>query len=828
MSGYTIEDLTPQVPSPNEPLLLNNGQYANTPNANVLSGGEGSHNSYTIEPVQAPYSQRQPGIIEQSLPKELQPYAGRIADIATGANETLAGALAVPANSVANIFQGFAGKPFTNVDEMKKTIQDTLRQMPGMGAAKEQAFNQWYANLGEQAGRQALMTMALVAGAPVLASASGTGTLGAAAKNVGETVLQHPGMVAAADTGAVIGGQVAPLAEPYLKAAGLNDTIANPEVLGLLGTLAGGPVGASISTLARIRPTGMVKGMFGGEKQGFGGLPKFGGSLVKDAIPGAKPLLGAPFNGDDVTKAIKGTQNQVTNWMQSRIAQVTKGGTVDPAVAAQRVRDVTNEAYTKARNIADTQYWAKVDQSRPVPTSDPKEIAKEIALSATDSTVRIRDIPGDFIRDINKWGDNVSMKQMRQVASAIRSEASTLGQSGNTAFPSDTRRANLTKLANSIDDAIGNAYPGDINLAKAKEYTTWLHDTFSRGPVGQFAEVRRVPGATTDAPSGLQSAMRDSRFGPQMAGIGPKVDLPNTDALGQAIQGRSEEYLRSMVADAYRTGGPRYGMDPLKEEMYKANAAKEYMNSPDFKRFAKAFPQMDAVFQRQATQLQNAVGKAAEIARSSFFNKASTDPENAVESLFNSGQKVRDSKLIMDNIGGDHNAVDAIQYALIRKLGNSTNWNPEAMVARLGSKDLAQTFTTLMGENEFRRLYRIIDTGAKLQVGEDKGLIGMSPIKTAGRVLGSLFTGVIGGKSIQVHSIGTKIGGNVMEKIFHTVPPEYFIQKAMVDPNWERFLMSKLPDNMEGFRTTTRLIGLMAGGVEAAHNKMMEQTNGKP
>jgi hypothetical protein len=819
-----IPNTNAQVPTGgNEPLLLSNGQSISDTSGFSVRTDANKANPHFV-PDEQPYSQRKPGIIEQNLPPVLQPYAGRIADIATGANDSLAGALAIPANSVANIFQGFAGKQFTNVDEMKTSIQDALRAIPGMGASKEQAFNKWYADLGEQAGRQALLTMALIAGGPAMAaigeSLPGTSTTGAVLKNIGNTMVQHPGMVAAADAGAVAGGQIAPLADPYTKALGLNT---NPEILGLLGTLAGGPIGASIGTLARIRPVGMVKNMLaGGTKEGFGGLPRFGGTLVKSALPGAKPLLGASFNGQDVADAIKGVQLEVMNGMKSRIDHVTKGGTVDPAVAAQRVREVVKDGYKRAGQIADNVYWAKVDQKRPVATIDPKNAAKEVALSAQDPTVRSRDIPGDFIRDIMKWPKNVSMERMRQVASAIRKEAATLGQQGNTAFPSDERRANLTKLANSIDDSIAKAYPDDRALAEAKAYTTWMHDTFSRGPVGQFGEVRRVPGATTDAPSSLQGAMRDSRFGSQMANMG------ETTGLGPEVQGRTEDYLRSMVADAYRTGGPRYGMDPLKEELYKTTAAKEYMNSPDFKRFAKAFPQLDSVFQRQTTQLQNATNKAAEIARSHFFAKAATDPENAVENLFNSGTKVKDTKLIMENIGSDHKAVDAIQYAMIRKLGNSVNWDPENMLARLGAKDLSEAFTTIMGEHEFRRMYRIIDTGAKLQAGESGNLIGMSPIKTTGRILGSLFTGAAGGKSIQVHSIGTKIGGNIMEKVFHTVPPEFFIQKAMVDPNWERFLMSKLPDNMEGFRTTTRLVGMMASGVEATHNKLMEdQGNGK-
>jgi len=775
---------------------------------------------WDFTPVQKPYSERPLGPVESKVfsgSAASKEVAGTLADLATGANITLADALALPVNSVMNVFQGLTGRDFTDVNQMKATIQDRLASIPGMGAKQEQFFNKWWGDLGEKAGKQALLSMALIAGGPALAATGESigGTAGGIMKGLGETAVTHPGMVAASDAGAVAGGAALPLAEPYLKKLGIdNPTLVNPETLGLLGNLLGGPLGASLSTLARIRPTG-VTNILGNEK--FAGLPRFGGSLVKEAIPGAKPLLDQGFTADDISTAIKGVQQEVMDTMQKRVEHIVNGK-FSPAAEAQKLREANNQAY-KASDVIEGQMWSKVDQSRPVPTKTPQQTVKEVKASASDPSVRAADLPSNIINDISKWKPNISMARMRAMSRLARSEAAAIGEGTDRSL--DTRARNLTKIANSIDESITAAYPNDINLAKAKAFTQWQHDQFSgASPMAQLSAVRANQARmATDAPSAVKNAMGDSRFPGQMGDVAASTNMT------PELQGRSEDYLRSTVSEAYRTGGQRLGIDPLKEELYKTNAAKEYMQSPDFKNFAKAFPAMDAVFQRQTNQLVNAVGKAAEIAKSRFFNLAADQPENAVDHLFNSGSKVSDSHLIMKNIGHDRKAVDALEYSMIRKLGNSVNWDPENIVARLGSKDLRKAFINVMGEQRFGRMERIFQTGAKLQSGEANGLIGMSPTKTAGRILGSLFTGAAGGKSIQVHSIGTKIGGNIMQRIFHTVPPEYFVQKALTDPNWERFLMSKLPDNMAGFRTTTRLIGLMTGSVEAAHHKLTEQGN---
>jgi hypothetical protein len=815
-----------KVPSESEPMLMQNGQtMASTPR--VVSD-ENRQPHFEYDPPD--YANREPGILEQYLPKEVQPYAGRIADIATGANDSLAGALGVPVAAVANVFRGFAGQPLMTSGDMKAVIQSELGRIPGMGTKSEEAFSEWYANLGETAGKQALITMALIAGAGPLAAggasmeaagaAAGPGgmtqTAGAVMKNIGETAVKYPGMVAAADVGAVTGGALAPQLDPLAKELGLNTS---PELLELLGTFAGGPLGATIASAARIRP--MVPG--GGMEAP--GLPTFGGKQFKETPTGpailktAKPFTEeGNFSPADIGKAVAGYKTKVESWIRGRAERIGSGS-ANPGQTAQREREAVRQGYHVARKRVLEPLWAKVDQSRkldPVAMDGARKVANEVARSAVTGIGKTSHVPSDLVQAVLRLPKNPTLQQVREVASVISSEAVNLGVGSSKYTPNDTLRANMNALAKGLNDAIGKSFPGDKELAKAKEMTTWLHDTFSRGPVGAFGQVRK-PGefGPTEPQGAMESAMRDPRFGPQLAKMGETIGTPG------AVQGRSEEYLRSMVAEAYRTGRPLSGTNPLAEEAIAAKNAQRYMNSPDFKAFAKAFPQMDAVLQRQYKQLGSAIAEADSIKSSAFFNKADTDPQSAVTALMNSGTKVRDAQVIRQKIGADPDALEAIKNALVEKIGMDTNWDPTLMAHQLSSKDTESLLRVFMDKQDVGRMKRLIGSVMEKQNATER-VGSLSPALLGGRVLGSMFFRAAGVHTIQGTSVGAKIGGSIGERLFHVVPPDKLLARALVDPQWERFALSYEPDSLTNIKRTNKLLGLLVSTTVAGNNKLME------
>jgi hypothetical protein len=719
---------------------------------------------------------------------------------------------------------------------MKAVIQSELGRIPGMGAKSEQAFSEWYADLGEKAGSQALMTMALIAGAsPLAAAGEAIGvdtTLGAVAKNVGEMGVRYPGRVALADVGAVAGGATLPLAEPYLKAAGVTNL--SPEVLELIGMFAGGPTGAAIGSMARIKP-GKIKeavSVLGQEilpeRQGYTGLPRVGGKDIRDIQSGPPVLqpkaIAGSFSSEDIAKSVAGYKSQTTNWIKSAMERITTGSTGSPGHTAQREREAVRKGYAIARKRVVEPLWAKVDQTRrldPTTMDAARTVAQQVAQSSVTGLGRSKNIPSELVEAVLALPKNPTLREVRELASVITTEAVNVGVGSSKYTPSDPLRSNMSQLAKGLNDAIAKSFPGDKELAKAKEMTTWLHDTFSRGPVGMFGQVRKPGEFGTQPPAAaMEGAMRDPRFGPQLAKMGETIGTPG------AVQGRSEDYLRSTVTEAYRQGQPLSATNPLADEAIAAKHAERYMNSPEFKAFAKAFPEMDARLGQEFTNLQSAVAEADNIKRSSFFNKADTDPQAAVNALMQSGTKVRDAQTIRQKLGNDDDALDAIKNALVERIGMDTNWDPTQMSYRLSSKDTEQLLTVFMDKADVARMKRII--GANMEAQNKLSKMGsLSPAFLSGRVMGSMLARAAGVHTIQGTSVGAKVGSSIMERWFGVIPPNKLAAMALTDPKWEHFVLSHEPDSLDGIKRTIKLLGRTVSAIEIGNRKLMEVQPGE-
>lgn len=807
-------DPGPQVPNANEPMMMQDGSLVKTTPPVVTDANK--TNPRFIPDPEPGYDPAKLTIAGNPIPPWMQSGASKITDIAIGANDTLASALGVQATMVDQMMQDIVGKGFLDKPwEGKRFIQESMQTIPGMSADSSKAFDQWWANMGEQAGTQALLTMAMLAGAgPMAATGTKMGSAslpGTIMRNVGETAVRNPGMVALGDAGSVIGGKTLPLANDILQGMGVNS---NPEVLAILGNMLGAGVGVGVGSYARTRPQS-IPGVGSSDKKG--GIPRYAGRQINQAMPGVDSLLprADQFNPDDISRAVDHYKKGVTSWMQNRMAKLTQG-LADPAVAATRLRGAVETGYKKARSM-ETKLWAPIDMKRPVPTFQIQQAAMKVASSVEGPNAQAAFIPGDIINEITALKGTESIGRLRDLASVINKRAVTLGMQGNPALPSDRLRANLFELSNAIDNGIAMAYPADKQLAKAKEFSTWVHDTFSRGPVGAFGQVRVQAGAEADAATSLQTGMRDSRFGTQLNQMGETIGAPG------AVQGRSEEFLRSTVAEAYRKGQPiTPGLDPLDAEAAAATAAARHMNSPDFKRFAKAFPKLDAVLQRQFNQLQGALGRATEIRQSSFLDKAGIDPETAAASLVNSGNKVRDTRLIMQRIGGDEQAARGIAYSMIKQIGDGVKWDPTLFAGRLGSKDLDQALSNILGPDQMARMKRLVTSAMQYQGGQMNQTTPRKVVMRTGNIIGSLLTRAAGMNTIQATSIGSQAGGQLMERLFHVIPPEQMLANALVDPAWERFLLSKLPENIESFKATNRILGALVGTIETGHRKLME------
>jgi hypothetical protein len=697
-------------------------------------------------------------------------------------------------------------------------------------------------------------------------ASSAMNSVGGAVKNVGENALAHPGQVAGAVVGSQMGqyeGENSPKLQQFLKSMGAD---ISPEMMGMIGAIIGGREGSVVGSMRRIAPAS------GG---GFRGRPVSGGAQINAAMPGAKSLLNpaAEFSQTDVANAVNGYTNSVTNWLKNAATKVV-GLKVGPngempslpstAAQAQKLRETSKEGYDRAQALGNNEFWSQVDRSQKGPTPTALTTAADLSTRYNDPASYAQNVPDDFIKAVRSIGQtkqmalgvnstvpkNASVGDMKDLVSTMRARANALGSAGD---PSTRElRGNIIELANSLDNDLGNVNPHDMALQSARAYSNWVHKTFTNGPLGVFTDAMNSNTLNqTNAKDALTSAMGDPRFGAQLAGQTPEqlsaqgpMALPKAGQVGPNqppslsdvapdLPARTGDWVKSMVADSFnqKLDPSSADYEGLTNASAAAAAMKRYMNHEDFKGLVKAFPQLDQEMSNNTAKLNEAISEGHKIRSSSFFKNAGETPDTAIERILGSPTKIRDAQNIVKQFGSKPEVMEGIQYGVIRKLGNDANWDGATMQTMLNNRDNRKVFQALLPNGGYERLNRILNASQSLKEslpGAGGSIFGsLSPIETAGRVIGSLLTGAAGGHSIQVHSIGTKIGGNIMQKLFHIIPPEDMIQKAITDPNWERFLMSRLPTTLSNIRATNRLMGTLVGVEQNANSRLMNQLSQK-
>lgn len=766
-----------------------------------------------------------PNGTKQKLPDWATPYAAKINDFGIGVADTLSSALSLPVDGAINMVKEITGNgdDIWKHPEIAKTAIKGWMSDHGLPNTTAQAFDNWWSDLGDSAATQGLLSLALIAGAGPLqamgrsvelagATAPGIGSairdIGSGMQKIGATAQRFPGQVIGADLAANVAGNAAPILADPLQKLGVDGIIADPGTLAVLGSLVGGLAGASALGVGRVRPVGDAK---------FGGMPRFGGKAARDAgltgIPNKPiiPLTERTFNPAEISRAISSYQTSVTDWIGNRMAKITAGAK-DPAVAADRMVQMMDQAWKKARVISDG-LWKQVDQKGSFDSLPIKNAIKTLATSVVGAGPMARFLPLAEMREAMKWGPQITIKKARDMQSLLGSKIAEARKIPGT----DRIVRNMLQMSDAIGNTLEAAFPADNNLKQAKEFTRWLHTKFDMGPTGGFGQVRADDASLLDSRTKMTGAMRHSEFGPGLADIG------STLGNDPAVQKRTGDYLRSQVNDIFQQAQNPL-VEPSVSQAASAAKASQYMNSPDFKRLVRAFPVLGSVMGRQTAQLNNAIKKQLEINSSRFFRLAG-EPEKAAENLVNSGTKLKDVALLTRTIGNDQPAMDALTFSVVRKLGQSVEWDPIALRNLVHSKDNLQMLAKLLPPGQAPRINNLLDAMVEFQTGSGGKRAGVvkTITKTSGKLIGLFVVKLMGSKSLNTRAIGSQLGATVLTDMFNILPPDVVLAKALTDPRWERFAMSKVPENLDDYRRTAKLLGALVGGINAGHTALMDQ-----
>lgn len=734
---------------------------------------------------------------------------GKVTDLAIGFNDALAGALgwgldaASPQTPAQKKFYASIAKDMDRgeVPSGKQTIQRAMK-LAGIGADKEQALSDLAADMGEEVFNQGLIVASLMASAPYMAAVKGGSVTRNVVKEMGEYMMKRPGTVVASEIGSALGSEVGSTkGGPVVQKMGEAFGVSVPQELadqlgGIVGSFAGGGLGGGLATAGRPRAGGA-----GVPAQDFpegGYFPRGGAKQLREAVP-MTPLTNPNPDTGAISRATEGYKIKVQRAIDQALASVPKTGT--PEVQANKLRSALRRSYETARSM-ETNLWTKTDLSRPVPTTGLKQFASNM-MKQMGAESRPDALPMDIMARISKLPKKMSIKRMRDFRTIIMSRARDMGAGSNGPMPNDVLRRNLELLQGQIMDDITAAYPNDRSMAEAREFSTWLHNNFTRGPVSDFARAREMESALPGARGAAAKAIRTEGSGAASANIGQVTQNPEIEqAAGQFIQAQTREWAQQ--------SGPE--------------GAAKYLNSPEVKRYMEAFPKLEAGMTETGARLNRLLAEQDTINSSAFFREAGSTPQIAAERLLSTPNGKRAAAEVMRRVSRDPDAVAAIREQTINSLGASVKWNPVALQNRLASRDTRDTLVTILGSEQYARLNQMVKDGVGVATGGEPMFrkFARTVSVRSGNIIGAVFGRMLNTGTLQGPALGSQIGKNFVESLFKTLPPDMMLARAVADPRWERFLRSRIPGNLKELTRVSKEVRALVSGTEALADQTEE------
>lgn len=777
--------------------------------------------------------QLDPGAL--AWPEPIQNPVQGVLDFSRGFNSALASTLGLPLEAGDAIMKqigasGFLDKP----GNAQKAIKDAMQAL-GFKTDKQNAVSELAADLGSEFFNAAVILGATYAAAPWLAATPGTGTVANLARTSGQEALKRPGMLATGELGAAAGAELAErqVSEKYQPIATVG------------GAMLGGMAGAGVPSLLNAGRLGVdtlkgavkggapaaVAGAFGGgEWSLIGGITgaAVGATrqlrrgtkrmLAEEAIPETTPLMpqGVEIQRarQFAVEAIEGDKMKLEQRIKSAISGVK--GSPDPYLAAEKLRDDLKLAYKQAQSVADT-YWGRVDKTLRQNPGPLVSFARQMLME--NSKLDPDAVPGEIITsilDLNKQAKAALPKYGQapgdpQERSISLKDAIALHSRINAALreriPNDTLRHNLNRLNTEVLNFMETFAPGDTALQEAREFSLWLHNRFSRGAVGRY--IGR-PGGTIATDSELGDLFDPERSTQALVRRGEKS--------GAAIQSVAERLnIPQLTADSKQWVQNEFRKTAQEMDLVAAGKGRDLLRREDVRRFMQSFPQYDVEMQVVADRLDRIIQDDKTLQRSAFMKFSQQDPQAAVSRMFASSNKVKDAREIVSRLGADPDALKAFQYNILQEIFTNSGMKPTRIQLRIQSDDVQDMLKEVFTPAQYQRLHRIVKDAVTWETQTDTQLYKLMRGSTTigSRMMGAITGRALHTRTLQTPQIFSEKFRQATDKLFFRVPPEELLQRAILDPEWERVLFIKIPSNLEEMKRGLRITRSLVSGLEA-------------
>lgn len=754
---------------------------------------------------------------QETLPQQTQynqeyQDVNKISQGIAGFNRQFAYVLGVPPEA-ANELLNFIGLGLWD-PYMGKAPQYIAERMKEMGIAvdlAEPAARTFASRVGSETFKNVATTAALLNAAPRMMQAG---------KDIGSNVLEKIGEMFKANP------KLSLFLTPFESAGAVVGEDIGGVPGAVVGGVAGGMVGGGTAAIGRKAGRGIVSATESVMNTVTGKPFKTPGPALRD--PTAEPQYTHTFAENQV----EAEKMQMATALKDAVDSIPRTGT------SQQVQTRTRELMDKAEKTAariESTFWDRVPQTTQVPVSQlrkdatalQKELSDTPSQAPTEFLERLKELSSpkrdpDTGRMMKALPTVKRLRDFRAEVRLARKREEGLENQGIT--PNYGLVRNYNKVENLIDDAIEAALPGDVTIPQARRVSTIYHDLFSRGGVADVL-ARRARGDNS-IPPGTTVEELMSRFGgiEELLAIRDKlVYVRKPGGAGFAVSPDERKNLQGMVTEAensvramFRQYADENGIENAPKFIDKHNTT------------IKALGKVHAELTQVGEEIK-AVMAQEKVFRNSALNRyIASDSEKAIDKVWTGPNPAKTAKELVSTFQKDPDAIGGFKAGIIDRFLKTVKNDPNKARDLLFSSRYGDLMRNTLDPSEYSRLQKIVEVTYRIHGGDEKILRhSMLPGATImarliGASVGRQMSHITGGSgTLQGPSIMSNAFKQSIEKVFRSTDPGEMLTNAVLDPKWERLLLTREPTTTHQARRLMIQMRRTAGAIEGLRQGML-------
>lgn len=777
-----------------------------------------------------------------TTPDEQHSVNQAVTDIASGFNMSLAKAISAPREAVDRAM-GLLGLDYMQHGGPQQMTIDAMNRM-GVPAYEVE-------NLANKIGRGALPALAtytaMQLAAPTMAAQQGTGAAGYLMREIGAWAMKHPVVGLWLGQTSQAGGKIAE-----------HVTGSSNALVEFGGELMGGGLPGvakfAIQKVPGARAVGRLasRGADAGVEAIADALPTDLGNAIRRYNPFHKaPVAQAPrtslldpnydanrlqtFSKDQIT----GAQLYQDKAIENAINNIPRTGT--PAQVQTRTHNLLQQAETISKRIV-SGFWERVPLRTRIPVADLNRATRRIQNELVDMDNQRPDAIIERIIQMTSPTRNPTtgvIQPARPTIQRLRDMQSQIGTAITEERARDAPREgmvrNMARLSEAIDENIAAQLPNDTTIEQARQMSKRHNDLFSRGPINDILSKRRTGDFRTPQADSIDSLMQKTdglaalkavqdgvstypriptnRFRPAAYYANPHAVTPAEKATLDELVKSAADSIRASFREAADQG-------PQKAVAYSVKNEEAI----------KALSQVAGELAQAAQKVSSALAEKKYIERSALARFAETSPDKAVANIFAQKDPTEVARRLMVTFRQDPDALEGLRNQVLDHfIYNTAKTNPNIMQRMLNEPRIGNLMEAVLAPDQFARLQRMVNTAVRIGVEDETSLIQKFkyPARTMGRIAGAALGRSLRTGTIQTPGIISKAVGDWMERRFGMTDPQDLLSMAVLDPNWEQLLYSRLPTTTKAMKAAAvhyrRMFATINSAQQATLNKLSKE-----